>query len=121
MNFDGTFLFGDCGYNKETSFYLSEKVGVQFVHTTKCGPSLCFIFGKVNYQMTTEQQAISKSGPIISMGAMQAIEESTSFLILYQNGTGCVTFLQSSNPALGYSNIEYITIYCDTLSTPPPI
>ncbi len=56
MNFDGTFLFGNCIYNKETSFYLSEKVGVQFVHTTKHGPALYLVYGKVNYQTTIEQQ-----------------------------------------------------------------
>ncbi len=67
----------------------------------------------MNYQTTTEQQSISESGPMISMGAMQAIGESTSYLVLYQNGTGCVTFLQSSDPALSYSNIASVATYHD--------
>ncbi len=30
INFDGSFVFSDCRYNEETSFYLSEKFGVNF-------------------------------------------------------------------------------------------
>ncbi len=44
MTFDGTLLYGDRGYNEETSFYLSEKVGMGFFHTTKHRPSFCFVF-----------------------------------------------------------------------------
>ncbi len=113
MNVNGTFLSGNHGYNNELSFYLSEKVGVQFVHTTKCRPALCYVFGKVNYQSTTEQQNMSESCPIISMGATRVIGESTLYFVLHWNGIGCVTFLQTSEPSLSYSNIEYVRTYHD--------
>ncbi len=46
MNFDGTFLFCNCGCNEETLFYLSKKIGVQFAHTMKCRPALFYILEK---------------------------------------------------------------------------
>ncbi len=113
MAFDVTLLNGDRGYNEETSFFLSEKVGLGFVHTTKRGPSLCFVFGTVNYKTSREQWCISKNGPMLSLRATRAIGNTTLHLVLYRNGTGRIAILQSSDPSLSYSNIEYVTMYSD--------
>ncbi len=113
MTFDGTLLFGDRGYNKEKYFYLKKEVGLGFVHTTKRGPFLCFIFGTVNYKTSREHQCISENGPMLSIGATSAIVDTKSHLVLYSNGTGHVAILQSSDPSLAYSNIEYVTMYSD--------
>lgn len=113
MSFDGTLLYGNRGYNEETSFFLCEKVGLGFLHTTKCGPLLCFVFGTVNYKTNREQRTISENGPMMSIEATRAIRDTTSHLVLYRNGTGRVAILQSSDPSLSYSNIEYVTTYSD--------
>jgi hypothetical protein len=44
----GTTLYGNRGYNDCECFHLIEESDMEFLNTTKCGPSLVFKFVNIN-------------------------------------------------------------------------
>ena len=44
---------------------------------------------------------------------MRQVGSQRSQLVLYRNGTGRCTLLQSSNPSLSASNFDYVTTYTE--------
>ena len=59
-------IHGDHGNN----FKFIESADMGFLNTTKRGPSLAFKFGATRYNTTQDQCKITKSGPVLSLGAV---------------------------------------------------
>ena len=106
-----TTMMGDRGYDEREFLEYADKAEMGWMTTTKRGPSLCFKFGNTKYKTCREQRDISENGPVLCLGATRAYGDLTSHLVAYRNGTGRVTFLQSSDPDLSYGNIEYVLQY----------
>ena len=113
IKMSGTTMGGDRGYNDKEYFDLTNEVEMEFLNTTKRGPSLAVKFGHTRYKTSREQKDIPESGPILSIGSTRAVGSSTAHLVAYRNGTGRVTLLQSSDSALSYGNFDYVTAYKD--------
>ena len=82
---------------------------MSFLNTTRRGPSLAHFFGNVRYKTTREQREIPENGPKLSLGATRSVGTMKSHFVAWRNGTGRVTFLQSSDPNLSYGKFDYIT------------
>ena len=84
-----------------------------FLNTTRRGPTLAFRFGNTRYNTSREQREIPENGPMLSVGTTRTVREATSFFVAYRNGTGRVTFLQSTIPSLTYACFDYVSIASD--------
>jgi hypothetical protein len=61
------------------------------------------------------QCVIPESGPPVVLRATRAVGGRTAFFVAYRNGTGRVTFLQSTRPEFSTENIEYMSVSWDQL------
>jgi len=113
VHFPGTIIHGDRGYNDDECFSLIEDADMGFLNTTKRGPTLAFKFGNTRYNTTQEQRDIPEHGPMLSLGATRAVGDATSYFVAYRNGTGRVTFLQSTIPSLSYACFDYVPVASD--------
>ena len=109
----GTVMGGDRGYNNKEYFEKSDEIDMDNLNTRKRGPSIPFSFGNTYYKTSVDQRDIPENGPFLVLGATQAVGLRTSHLVAYCNGTGRVTFLQSTMPSLSYGNIDFCTEYGD--------
>jgi hypothetical protein len=115
MQFRNANLLGNHGYNEEELFHESLSWQIEHTNTTKRGPSLAFKFGNTSYRSSRPQRVIPESGPPVVLGATRAVGGRTAFFVAYRNGTGRVTFLQSTRPEFSAENIEYISVSKDQL------
>ena len=113
LRFPTTTIHGDRGYNDDECFELIEDADMGFLNTTKRGPLLAFKFGATRYNMSRDQREIPESGPVLSLGAVRSVGSAVCHFVAYRNGTGRVTFLQSTNPNLSYSHFDYVTAVKD--------
>ena len=113
MHFPTTTIHGDQGYNNDECFDQIESADMGFLNTTKRGPSLAFKFGSTRYNTSRDQRDISENGPIVSLGAVRCVGSAVCHFVAYRNGTGRVTFLQSTNPSLSYGCFDYVTVVKD--------
>jgi hypothetical protein len=109
LHFPMTTIHGDRGYNDDECFHLIEGASMGFLNTVKRGPSLAFKFGLTRYNTNREQREISENGPVLSLGAVRSVGSAVCHFVAYRNGTGRVTFLQSTSPSLSYGSFDYIT------------
>jgi hypothetical protein len=115
MRFRNANLLGDRAYNEESLFKESVSWEIEHTNTTKRGPSLPFKFGNTSYKACRSQRIIPESGPPVVLGATRAVGGRTAFFVAYRNGTGRVTFLQSTRPEFSAENINYISMSQDQL------
>ena len=115
MRFRNANLLGDRAYNEESLFKESVSWEIEHTNTTKHGPSLPFKFGNTSYKACRSQRVIPESGPPVVLGATRAVGGRTAFFVAYRNGTGRVTFLQSTRPEFSADNINYISMSQDQL------
>jgi hypothetical protein len=115
MRFRNANLLGDRGYNEERLFQESLSWQIEHTNTTKHGPMLAFKFGKTSYMAYRHQRVVPESGPPVVLGATRAVGGRTAFFVAYRNGTGRVTFLQSTRPEFSAENIEYMSVSQDQL------
>ena len=99
IHFSSTTIHGDPGYNDDECFKLIEDADMGFFNKTKCGPSLAFKFGMTHYNTSHEQRYISENGPALCLGADCSVSNAVCHFFPYRNGTGRVTFLQSTIPS----------------------
>jgi hypothetical protein len=111
LNFPMTTIHGDRGYNDDECFHLIEGASMGFLNTVKRGPSLAFKFGLTRYNTNREQRDIPENGPVLSLGAVRSVGSVVCHFVAYRNGTGRVTFLQSTIPSLSYGSFDYITTH----------
>jgi hypothetical protein len=109
MNFPDTDLLGDRGYYDEKYFKTVVDLGLHTTNTVKRSPALAFKFGKTAYMPSREQRSIAEAGPAFSLGATRSIGEKTLHFVMYRNGTGRITFLQSTRPHLAANHWEYVS------------
>ncbi len=102
LSFPTTTIHGDRGYNDDECFDLIESAEMGFLNTTKRGTTLAFKFGATRYNTTCDQREISETGPMLSLDAVRSVGNATCHFVAYRNGTGHVTFLQSTIPSLTY-------------------
>jgi hypothetical protein len=50
---------------------------------------------------------------MLSLGATRTVGDATSYFVAYRNGTGRVTFLQSTIPSLSYACFDYVPVASD--------
>ena len=62
VQFPGTTIHGDRGYNDDECFTPIEDADMGFLNTTKRGPTLAFKFGNTRYNTTREQRNIPENG-----------------------------------------------------------
>ena len=82
---------------------------LEFLNTTKRGPALAYRFGLVRYKSSRDQRDIPERGPRLSLGATRKVGQVTSYFVAWRNGTGRVTFLQSSDQNLSHGHFDYMT------------
>jgi hypothetical protein len=109
MSFPDTDLLGDCGYNDEKYYKTLGDLGLHMTNTVKHSPGLAFKFGKTAYTLSREQRSIAEAGPAFSLGAIRSVGEKTLHFVVYRNGIGRVTFLQSTRPHLAANHWEYVS------------
>ena len=108
-----TDMMGDRGYNEDEYFEFTDKNKMGHLHTTKRGPNLAYKFGNTKYKTNRIQRELPERGPVLSLGATRTVGSTIAHFVAYRNGTGRITFLQSSNSALSYGNFDYVTKYSD--------
>ena len=74
---------------------------------------MAFKFGSTRYNTSRDQRDISENGPVVSLGAVRCVGSAVCHFVAYRNGTGRVTFLQSTNPSLSYGRFDYVTAVKD--------
>jgi hypothetical protein len=109
LHFPTTTIHGDRGYNDDECFKLIEDADMGFLNTTKRGPSLAYRFGVTRYNTSRDQRDIPENGPVLSLGAVRSVGSAVCHFVAYRNGTGRVTFLQSTNPNFSYGHFDYVT------------
>ena len=82
---------------------------MSFLNTEQQGSALPFKFGQTRYKTARDQRDKSERGPLLSLGTTCSIGRLTSYLLAWQNNTGCVTLLESSHLNLSSYNFDYIT------------
>ena len=109
IKFENTMLYGDRGYNDKGYFELVTSYSMDFLNTVKRGPSLPFKFGTTSYKTSISQIDILENGPMNVWGATRSIGEKTGYIVVFRNGVGRVTILQSTDPSLSFENFDYVT------------
>lgn len=74
FHFPATTIHGDQGYNDDKCLQLTQHADMEFLNTTKRGPSLAFKFSITQYNTSQEQIEIPENGPVLSLGAIRSVD-----------------------------------------------
>ena len=74
---------------------------------------MAFKFGLTRFATSQDQCDIPENG-LFSLGAVRSVGNAITHFVMYCNGTGQVTFLQSTLPFLSYGNFDYVTTNNDS-------
>jgi len=110
LSFPDTGLGGDRGYNDEELLECFVRYLLEMLNTVKRSPTLAFTFGKTAYRESREQRKIPEGGPFLSLGATRTLGGRTIHFTAWRNGTGRVTFLQSTKSSHSASCMQYESV-----------